>query len=115
MLIGKWDEGNEDRFAGPSWRYLINSRNSVTIKPQTSDRLVACVHVCCDAASVDHPRPFPVINFGAALAGVGQTTYLIAALIGLISSTPIRSYNFLRIRVRIFTEKFHIIGLENYY
>jgi uncharacterized membrane protein YdjX (TVP38/TMEM64 family) len=38
------------------------------------------------------PFPFPVVNFGAALAGIGSVMFLAATFLGLVPSTLIHTY-----------------------
>jgi uncharacterized membrane protein YdjX (TVP38/TMEM64 family) len=38
------------------------------------------------------PLPFPVVNFGAALAGIGSAMFLSASFLGLFPSTLIHTY-----------------------
>lgn len=57
------------------------------------------------------PIPFPIINFGAALAGVRPTLFLTASTIGLVPSTLIHTYFIANLLVSSGRERIILLGL----
>jgi len=56
------------------------------------------------------PLPFPLVNFGAALAGVRPAKFVIATVIGVLPSTLVHTYFMARLISSSGTDRIHIGG-----